>query len=357
MGSNTKDEDKIQVHVVSSVKGGCGKTAFSLFKALDLAYDARNSNKENKEVSVVWIDADFRGTASKVLFYGKNEKDFKSMYVDKNIEKILRENPDIFDATISRNNQLVFSKEYVKFTINDYLRERIQETDKMLVRGYAIQLGKESKSINGIIDFIFSSPQEEDKKIFGYGTGIPTVEIGRFTYRMEKLLYKLAETGKMKTRAAGSEQDRVHRYRHIVIDMPPGDDAYSEALRSVVLRLVKEREKEIALHSYFVSTNDRGHLYALYDKLKDVLRKESDSQGKIYAVLNELQKSEFDENGDSLKNAKQEIGEMDNMGRVQIFVNEFSAEYYHFCRAEADKAKEFSYTIKEIGKKNEDKKQ
>lgn len=343
MGSNTKDEKKIQVHVVSSVKGGCGKTAFSLFKALDLAYDERNSDKENRYASVVWIDADFRGTASKVLFYGKNEEDFQMMYVDKNIEKILQEKPDIFDATISKNNLLAFSKEYVKYTINDYLCERIQETDKMLARGYACQLSKEPKSINGIIDFIFSSPQEEDKKIFGYGTGIPTVEIGRFTHRMDKLLYRLAETGKMKTRAEGSEQDRVHRYRHIVIDMPPGDDAYSEALRTVVLRLAKERDKEIDLHSYFVSTNDRGHLYALYDKLKDVLHRKLGIQEELYAILNELHENEFAETGNSYKNAKQEIEAVDKEGRVQISVNPFNQAYYDFCRAEAEKVGEFSH--------------
>lgn len=343
MGSNTKDENKIQVHVVSSVKGGCGKTAFSLFKALEIAYDERNSDKENRDASVVWIDADFRGTASKVLFYGKNEDDFQMMHINKYIEKILQEKEDIFDATISKNSQLAFSREYVKYTINDYLCERIQETDKMLARGYACLLSKGTKSINGIIDFIFSSPLEEDKGIFGYGTGIPTVEIGRFTHRMEKLLYRLAETGKMKTRAKGSEQDMVHGYRHIVIDMPPGDDAYSEALRSLVLRLAKEREKEIDLHSYFVSTNDRGHLFALYDRLRDVLHKELDIQEKFYAILNELHKDEFAETGTSFRNAKQEITAVDKENRVQILVNPFNQAYYDFCRAEADEVEEFSY--------------
>ncbi len=343
MGSNTKDEDKIQVHVVSSVKGGCGKTAFSLFKALDLAYDERNSDKGNRDASVVWIDADFRGTASKVLFYGKNEDDFRTMYVDKYIDKILENNQDIFDAATTKNSQLAFGKEYVKYTINDYLCERIQGTDKMLARGYACQLSKGPKSVNGIIDFIFSSPQEEDKEIFGYGTGIPTVEIGRFTHRMEKLLDRLAGTGRMETRAEGSDQDRVHRYRHIVIDMPPGDDAYSETLRSVVLRLAKEREKEIALHSYFVSTNDRGHLYALYDKLRDVLHKEPDSWGHIYAILNELHKDEFAGTGISFNNAEQEIKAVDREDKVQIIVNPFNQAYYDFCRAEAQRVEEFSY--------------
>ena len=44
--STKSTNDKIQIHIVSSVKGGCGKTAFSLFKALEVALELRDKNLE-----------------------------------------------------------------------------------------------------------------------------------------------------------------------------------------------------------------------------------------------------------------------------------------------------------------------
>lgn len=90
MGNSTKD--KITIHIVNSVKGGCGKTAFSLFKAMELAKKDRidyfnavtredrdeiNHLERRKNAPVIWMDADFKGTATKVLFYGENEQAFK----------------------------------------------------------------------------------------------------------------------------------------------------------------------------------------------------------------------------------------------------------------------------------------
>ena len=74
-------EDKIQIHVVHSVKGGCGKTAFSLFRALELSSECRKSQMENSnieygnQVPVIWLDADFKGSASRVLFYAETQQE------------------------------------------------------------------------------------------------------------------------------------------------------------------------------------------------------------------------------------------------------------------------------------------
>lgn len=186
--------DKIQIHIVSSVKGGCGKTAFSLFKSLEVAYGMRMKDLSNKRAEVLWIDADFRGTASRTLFYSKDEVQFKSVHSLNTIDRLAEKNPTLFDESpLSTQNSLCYGKEFVPYTINDYLCEDIQGLEKMIVHGYvyneekiggdpagAAAEGREC--INGIIDFIFSSGTVSDKKLFNYGSGLPTIEIGRFTY-------------------------------------------------------------------------------------------------------------------------------------------------------------------------------
>ena len=136
---NTQDE--IQIHIVNSVKGGCGKTAFSLFTALDLAYQDREENLKNiKDAAIIWIDADFRGTASKTLFYGETEQEFNVMQKGCTIEDLQTRYSNLFEVNpLKVKNQLCFDSKYVEYTINDYLRGDISDLDKMIVHGYALQ--------------------------------------------------------------------------------------------------------------------------------------------------------------------------------------------------------------------------
>lgn len=351
--ANTKD--KVQIHIVSSVKGGCGKTAFSLFKAMDFAIRERGSDSGNRNVPVIWIDADFKGTASKTLFYGENKKAFRSMQAGDTIE----EYSELYEKSpLGLRNRLCFSREYITYTINDYLKEEIQSLEKMIIHGYV--LSKQEKSgyitgyINGMIDFIFSSGAMSDKKLFNYGNGLPTIEIGRFTYLMRAMLSRLIEMGETRTRAVKESTHTQPNYKHVIIDMPPGDDAYSSALLRMVRQLAEEKQykDKIEIHLYTLATSDRGHMSALLESLRDTCERLRNygHKEKIYAVLSEIRDKEFDPEEQyiiQIHECRDQIRRVlsDNELEIEILKCEFQPDYYTFSRSFENK--EFGYNIKE----------
>ena len=112
-------EKVLKVHIVHSVKGGSGKTAFSLFKAMTLA----NGKKEKyaDKASVLYLDADFKGTAVKTLIYGKDATEFRSINRDGDCLKRTQGHILLKD-TPRPQARLAFFKEYQDKTLNDYLK-------------------------------------------------------------------------------------------------------------------------------------------------------------------------------------------------------------------------------------------
>lgn len=361
MNKTNDEKNKIQIHIVSSVKGGCGKTAFSLFKAMDIAFEERGKDLESRNVPVIWIDADFKGTASKTLFYGENAEEFMVMHNGYAMEQLEEECLGLFETEpLSSKNILCFSREYIPYTINDYLKEELRGIQKMIIPGYVFGEVKSPSSrsgcINGMIDFIFSSGAISDKRLYNYGSGLPTIEIGRFTYLMKALLLRLFEKGKMQTRAVKQSEQSVDlhsNYKHIVIDMPPGDDAYSSALLSMIRQLAEEKQKEIEIHLYNLTTSDRGHMFTILESLQDTCERLRNymHKEKIYAVLSEIRNGEFnsdDQYRDQINECQSQIQqELSDKGiEIEILKCEFQADYYNFCRS-IDK-KEFRYSIRGV---------
>lgn len=358
-------KDKIQIHIVSSVKGGCGKTAFSIFKALELANEMRRNNLKNRMAEVLWLDADFNGTASRKLIYGVDEAEFANLYGKNTIDRLLEEFRGLFDTVPSEGeNILCFDRDFVPYTINDYLREDIQSIEKMTVHGYAVEeqksggtAGNGTGCVNAIVDFIFSSGRGADRKMFHYGNGLPTVEIGRFTYLMRAMLLKLCELGRTETAASGKEIV-TSAYRHIVIDMPPGDDAYASALLETV-RKMAEKDSRLELHLYTLTTSDRGHMYAVQENLKSICEQLRSSlhTETVYTVLNEVREDEFGSSSspndfslymNMIKTCRDGILKEypgDNLNLKVLFCR-FQNEYYQFCRH--TDSRKFSFEIDEV---------
>lgn len=365
MKSTQSTNDKMQIHIVSSVKGGCGKTAFSLFKSLDAALEMRNRNLNNKRAEVLWIDADFKGTASRTLFYSKDEAQFEVTHSLSTIDKLKEEIPTLFDESpLPTQNSLCYGREYVPYTINDYLCEEIQGLEKMIVHGYAYNEEKTGGGpagtavvrkgcINGIVDFIFSSGTVSDKRVFNYGSGLPTIEIGRFTYLMRTMLLRLCEKGRTRTKAAGKKKNDKLNYKHIVIDMPPGDDAYSSALLGTIRELAQEREDEMEIHLYALTTSDRGHMDATMESVQDTcerLRRYKHKE-KIHIVLSEIRNGEFnstDSYQEQIDRYCNTISQrfLDENIEIDILLCKFQEEYYKFCRG--IEQKEFAYSIQGV---------
>ncbi len=365
MGQTKNTKDKIQIHIVSSVKGGCGKTAFSLFKALDVALKLRNEDLKKRRSEVLWVDADFKGTASRTLFYGKDETEFEALHGERTIEKLEEDYLGLFDESpLPTQNSLCYGEVYVPYTINDYLCEEIRGLEKMIVHGYVYCEQKTGGGptgataavkgcINGMVDFVFSSGTMADKRVFNYGSGLPTIEIGRFTYLMSAMLQRLCEKGKTKTSAAGDKDDGKANYKHIVIDMPPGDDAYSSALLRTIREFTQKRKSEIEIHLYVLTTSDRGHMDAMLESVRDTcerLRKYKHKE-KIHIVLSEIRTGEFNPISsyqERIDECRSEIKKLllgENV-EIDILLCRFQEEYYKFCR-EIDR-KEFAYNIQEV---------
>lgn len=358
-------DDKIQIHIVSSVKGGCGKTAFSLFKAMDAALEIRNEDLNNKRAKVLWIDADFKGTASRTLLYSKDEKQFEAIHGLNTIDKLKEEIPTLFaESPLPTRNSLCYGKDYVPYTINDYLCEEIQGLEKMIVHGYIYSKQKiggrpastalaQKGCINGIIDFIFSSGTMLGKRVFNYGSGLPTIEIGRFTYLMRALLLRLCEKGVTKTKAAGEKNNSRFNYKHIIIDMPPGDDAYSSALLGTIRKLAQEREDRVEIHFYALATSDRGHMDAMLESVQDTCERLRGykHKEKIHIVLSEVRSGEFNSIGlykDLIDLRCNKIHEQfpDEDIAIDVLLCKFQEEYCKFCR-DIDQ-KEFAYSIQGV---------
>lgn len=359
----TDQTEKVQIHIVSSVKGGCGKTAFSLFKAMEIAGKARENDKKKNKLSnrmadVIWIDADFMGTASKVLFYAKNKEAFQFAHQNHTIEILEQEDPELFKREmLPSTNKLCFDSEYVPYIINDYLQENIHTLNRMVVHGYVLGNSNPGgnwlagfNTINGLIDFIFASGAAESKNLYDYGNQLPTIAIGRFKYLMQMLLSRVCTIGRTKTTAEGDMEDAQFHYKQIVIDMPPGDDVYANALLDVIYELAQEKESNLELHLYTLTTSDRGHRYAAQEHLKNIYDKQrkrkTEYYEKVHVVLNEIRDGEFSATAGTAPNetirdaCRKEIGDcitkirskFSTVGDIDILFCSFQKEYYDFCR-------------------------
>lgn len=371
MSTNDKNQEPLQIHIVSSVKGGCGKTAFSLFKAMEIALEERKRIVYDKVVDkhipkspVLWIDVDFKGTGSKVLFYGKDKDEFQGINKGCTLDELEAEaakfSTSIYETMdIGSTNLIRFNTDYVPYTINDYLRGDIKELERMTVHAHmytkkehvGTDTVEKSKlaQINGFLDFIFSSPDMGDKKIFQYGGSLPTIEIGQFTHYMKRILMEIYEMGSMNTKAEKGEINvrDDFGYKHIVLDMSPGDDAYSEALLNMIYRWNESLGKDkVKINYYLLTTSDRGHRDTAISAVGDVKdRLRSFSFGKdvnVSVVLSEIREEEFSD--PSIQ--KSIVDDLKNEAKILKFF--YQREYYDFCRNGLGRQIEFVHRIEEV---------
>lgn len=334
-------EEVLNVHIIHSVKGGSGKTAFSLFKVMTLA-----NCKERKlrdKADVLYLDADFKGTAIKSLIYGKNASAFESLNQDRYLSAELG-NLEL-SSTMSPSARLIFDRHYQDMTFNDYLKGHASGMDDILVKGGI--LGEDLKDKDVIIkeaelearvDFIFSSPRMEKKKWLQYGgrkQSTPEINLGLCMAKLKKLFNQILDCG----------------YQDLVIDMPPGNDEYSNAVLDVISDY--KQEDKVKVYFYTITTNDLTHISAEYEKFADVVRNLEDgpSFDKYVMVFNELRQDEFPDNKINLKREqlKNEMTNNSNCNKVYYTKCSYVHSYYLFCRDEH--LVRFSYKLGEEEKK------
>lgn len=366
-----KENEEINVHIIHSMKGGCGKSTCALFKALQIAQ--RRGIKDRK-AHVLFLDADFKGSAmTEILFHsrnlsgqaedspGKREQEQKS-HEREQVQK-LHELEIKFGKGMPQGtgvqHQLAIPDNFDDYiTISDYLRDSSRcSISDIICRSCSYQPIEKDQtkagandsiddslppvqgySINGYIDFILSSADSESKDWFRHTQG--KIAAGVYSYRMDALLRNLLIRGVV-------NQERIGDYWDIVIDMPPGYDEYSDILLELLRRIAKEDEK-LKLHYYAVTTEDIGHKFLTMGNLKKAIGDDtkykpffsvnlilSDVSHTDFSILTDQSKGK-DEAEEKKKEKEKEIYwswlEEDSNPNGKLYVNAYSESYHGFCR-------------------------
>lgn len=218
----------MEYYIVDSVKGGCGKTTIAMYKAIDLA----NENIANK---VCYLDMDILGTAIESF-----------LQIKENPTQGVKYFSDMFD-----NRESIRSERCVRKLVFD--KENYMLVDKKLEINELVDFQKDYVKVGAV----FSSPDENKKKLFK--PSISThynqhIDYDFFARKLEILFSELKAGG----------------YTHIVIDMPPNSDAYTDSVFKQLLDLKKEDK----VYLYLISTYDRSHIVANSNWLDKMIRNE-----------------------------------------------------------------------------------
>lgn len=293
---STKD-GTVNIHIFHSMKGGCGKSACALFKALALL-------EEKQEIenvpSVLFVDADIRGSAWQELLFPTDASAGSGIGTVAWLERKYRAKgkgnglqhcfaiPDNLDLKKNLSQYLqgnITSLEEILYHSFSYVpQDSDLPPDTRTEMGYLLE---DTLLLNGYIDFALAQADTEGKNLFhhryeGGRYQSPMLSTGLYRHRMRILLDEILNRGKVEGKAAG-------QYKDIVIDMPPSFDEYSEILLFELQKTVYEKNKgktdgKIKLHYYAVSTADAGHLKLTADNVRRIL-KHSDSHKGFYNGL------------------------------------------------------------------------
>lgn len=303
--------EKTFYNIVDSVKGGCGKSTFSIMLALALD-DKRRADEKGTEdekgnqlkteiPNVCLVDMDLQGTAMGYLLFGKNIE----------AEGI----KEVAGADI-------------------YLNEKATNDDRPQDKYVSRVSWKDDSSQSHTFDVVLSSPKQADKNRYKM--------VSRQNYSPE-VLYStfrkgLANMLKRDQLFASSSRE----YKYVIFDMPPNSDGYSDAVFDCILD-VKHRaiRREDECNLFIVQTLDMGHRYATKDYFVDLITRNQNNEGatRIFFVFNNI--FVFDVNAYEMhfKNAIAEIKDMlNNMKMTQIGTSQiffvgirFNKDYYKMC--------------------------
>ncbi len=232
-------EKGVTYNIVDSVKGGCGKTTFSIMLAMALNW----RSKQERE-NVCLIDMDLQGTALEYLLFGERKKPGE----DGKPEIYLNEKVSHYDKK---------EKKYIAhFTWNG--------KDKAVSR----------------FGVILSSPNQCDKnkyKAVSSQNYSPEVLYSTFRMGLKHLL------GKEELLAQGP-----YLYEHIIFDMPPNSDGYSDAVYDCMLKkdytVLSEKDR---CNLFIVLTLDQSQRLATVNYFLNFMAREDGPKiNKIFFVFN-----------------------------------------------------------------------
>lgn len=338
MSDNKKD---VNVHIMHSMKGGCGKSTCALFKAIQIAF---NQDIDDEKAHTLLIDADFKGSAmTEILFNRKNLLDNDSNEDGVKVEK-LNEMTGISVKGLGKHHILAIPDDFEHYiTFSDYLRDSskhsvsdiichscsYEKVEKVKNVSIDAELGEgpspeQTNYINGYIDFILSSASAESKDWFRYNDG--KIPAGVYSWRMDALCRRVLDRGVVNEEGIGD-------YSDIVIDMSPGYDEYSDILLEL-LRGVAEEKKSVKLHYYAVTTEDIGHKALTKGNIEKMIKDNTKYKAfsSVNLVLSSVSTEDFKNLNDNERTNYQSWLEADGKLNGKLYENKYSDSYHKFCR-------------------------
>lgn len=224
-------------NIIDSVKGGCGKTTFSITLSSIL-----NESGSDAETSSCLIDMDIQGSALLYLLYGKT-----FLEVQKNV-KFLN------DRVIAIGEDGETAGEFIyPFCFKDALKNDF--------------------------DVIFCDPRTESKKKFR--------SMSNQNYSPE-VLYSTFRMG-LANMLSSLKRQKPYNYSQIVFDMPPNADGYSDAVYDIMLKKdYSVLKRGDFCNLFLLHTLDMGQRQATLDYFSELASSENFHKfNKIFFVFND----------------------------------------------------------------------
>lgn len=258
------------IHMVRSVKGGSGKTAFALHKVVELANEKDGKFKH----SVLFLDADVHASETYTMMHNRFRSedfiidkttgnfyffDFFNGITEENImetkEERMGQKTDKEDGhflnTYIHPYKGFYSKleEVMVVAILKLLKissEEIATDNNVEKKKVRFEFAETGGNSSCDIKFIFSDPSDEGRNVFGnifQSSGRSAVGVGSYVAKMKNLL--------------GYVLDKGSNYTDVVVDMPPGSDTFSEHLANLLIEMAGF---DHTLKIYYVTNDDVGHI-------------------------------------------------------------------------------------------------
>lgn len=302
----SKDNHALEYIIVTSVKGGCGKSSVSLRTAIELL-------EEDPKRNVIIIDMDILGTCLERFVDGKIKGD-GSLQSENDIAKV---DPGLLNGSTylvcqSEKHEGKQKRYFTDLVIQDYAKLK----DTVVWRDYAVKrkdasandgngenvsfdaTGEEKNAVivSENLHIVFSSPEQAVKNMFqpknasGYRS---VVSIRYYKEVLRSFVQKLNDNS-------------IQKFTHVIFDMPPNSDPYSECIYDILQKNEKVKKREVGLELRVVSTYDIAHIRANLDWVEDYIKTTAYNNafpGMIQFVFNQV----FDISGKVVQDQKEKI--------------------------------------------------